>query len=272
VADSPDVPTISVIGLKGGAGKTTVTLGLAGAAQARRLATLVVDLDPQANATAALDPGDVQLTANDVLADPRKPTMRDAVAATSWGDYCSVVPSEPDLIHRDYVPDGKAGEHRLRSALATIAGSHALTIIDCPPSLGQLTANALTASDATVVVSEPSLFSLTGTQQTITAVDAIRKRFNLRLRTAGIIVNRYNSRSTEHRFRLNELIKAYRDLVLEPVIPERAVISRAQGSCHPLQSWPSATASEVSTMFEAHLHHLQRCLGTPARALTGTRS
>lgn len=68
MADSADVLTVSVVRLKGGVGKTTVALGLAGSAQARGMRTLVVDLDPQANATLALDPADVQLTVNDMLA------------------------------------------------------------------------------------------------------------------------------------------------------------------------------------------------------------
>lgn len=257
---------MSVFGLKGGVGKTSVTLGLAGASKAEGLRTVVVDLDPQGNATAALDPGGIKLTANDVLSDGYRGKLTTALASSGWGDQVRVLVSEPALERRDHPIDGTGGEHRLRVALNGLQGVD-LVLIDCPPSLAQLTTNALAASDVALAVTEPTMFANTSVQRALAAVDTVRSGFNLRLRPAGIVVNRYRSRSAEHRYRLDELIAAYRDLVLDPVLPERSAIMRAQGSCIPVQRWPSPGAREASRVFAAYL----RGLLLAARSGTGVR-
>ncbi|MDH4353808.1 MAG: AAA family ATPase, partial [Actinomycetota bacterium] len=91
---------VSVLSLKGGVGKTSVTLGLAGAAHARGLRTLVIDLDPQANASVVLDPQHVEFTANDVLADGRAGVLADAIVSSGWGEGLDLVVSERALEHR----------------------------------------------------------------------------------------------------------------------------------------------------------------------------
>jgi cellulose biosynthesis protein BcsQ len=255
MADSAGVLAVSVLSLKGGVGKTSVVLGLTGAARARGLPTLVVDLDPQANATTVLDPADVRFTASDVLADARSGIMAEAISPTAWGPGVSVVASEPSLEHRNHPADGSAREHRLRAAMKGIRGVE-LVLVDCPPSLGELSKNALAASNLALVVTEPTMFALAGAQQALAAIDVVRRGFNLRLRPAGIVVNRFRPRSAEHRYRLDELLAAYRDLVLDPVIPERSAIGAAEGSCVPIQAWPSPGAREVARIFSTYLDHL----------------
>ena len=270
MADFATVLTVSVLSLKGGVGKTTVVLGLTGAARARGLRTLVVDLDPQANATTVLDPHDVRLTTRDVLSDGRARVVTDAVAETGWGPAVSVVPSEPALERRNHPADGASGEHRLRTALNGLADVD-LVLVDCPPSLGELSKNALAASDLALVVTEPTMFTLTGAQQALAAVDVVRRGFNLRLRPAGIVVNRFRARSAEHRYRLDELIAAYRGLVLDPVVPERSAIGAAQGSCVPIQAWPSPGAREVARVFSAYLDNLLAAAGSEGPLIKGGR-
>lgn len=265
---STTVLTLNLLSLKGGVGKTTVALGLAGAAQARGSRVLVVDLDPQANATTALDPEEITFTVNDVLSDGRGIRAARAITASGWGTGVSLIPSEPAVAQRDNPADGK-GTHRLRSALARVEGFD-LVLIDCPPSLGELTRNALAASDLALVVTEPTIFSLTGVQQALAAVDAVRQGFNLRLRPVGIVVNRARLRSAEHRFRIDELIAAYRDLVLDPVLPERSAISQAQGSCRPVQRWPTPGAREISAAFAIYLTHLLTVARTSGPLTRGT--
>lgn len=242
----------TVISLKGGVGKTTVTLGLAGAAATQGLRTLVVDLDPQGNATLALDPRSTQFTSNDVLADARAGVLAQAVAATEWDENLHVVPSEPALEHRNHPVDGRGGEHRLRTTMAGIDGFD-LVLIDTPPSLGELTKNALAASDRCVVVTEPTAFAVTGAQQALAAVDVVRSGFNLRLRPAGIVVNRYRARSAEHQYRHQELVSAYGPLVLEPVLPERSAVVAAAGAHVGVHRWPSPGAREIARAMSTHL-------------------
>ncbi len=248
------MPIVSVLSLKGGVGKTSVTLGLAGAGMARGLRVLLIDLDPQGNATTVLDPGPVRFTANDVLADSRR-LLGDAVAASRWDPHLAVLASEPALESRNQPVDHPDDNHRLRTALSPVQDVD-LVLVDCPPSLAGLTRNALAASDLALVVTEPTRFALSGAQQALTAVDAVRQSHNLRLRAAGIVVNRFRKRSVEHRFRLDELIAAYRALVLDPVVPDRSAIGQAQGAGVPVQHWPSPGAREVSRIFTAYLDHL----------------
>lgn len=255
------MPTVSVLSLKGGVGKTSVTLGLAGAARAIGVPCVVVDLDPQGNATTALDPAEVRFTANDVLSADRAVPVGDAVTASGWGDTVRVLASEPALEGHNHPADGAPARHRLRSALAGLRDAE-LVLLDCPPSLAELTSSALAASDVALVVAEPTAFALTGAQQALAAVDAVRRGHNLRLRPVGIVVNRFRAGAAEHRYRLDELIAAYRDLVLDPVVPERSAITRAQGACLPVQRWPSPGAREVSRVFAGYLDLL----------LTGVRS
>jgi chromosome partitioning protein len=125
-----------------------------------------------------------------------------------------------------------------------------------PPGRRQRPKNALAASNLALVVTEPTMFALTGAQQALAAIDVVRRGFNLRLRPAGIVVNRFRPRSAEHRYRLDELLAAYRDLVLDPVIPERSAIGAAEGSCVPIQAWPSPGAREVARIFSTYLDHL----------------
>jgi hypothetical protein len=138
-----DVRVVSVLSLKGGVGKTSMTLGLAGAAQARGMRVLVIDLDPQANATVVLDPQRVEFTANDVLADGRSGVLAQAVVRSGWGPEVSLVASERALEHRA-VPEGE-GNVRLRVTMQGI-DEYDIVLLDTPPALGELTRNALTAT------------------------------------------------------------------------------------------------------------------------------
>lgn len=255
MANSADVTVVSVVSLKGGVGKTSVALGLAGTSLVREMRSVVIDLDPQANATTVLDPVDVQLTSSDILGGAHSGKLKEALAKSAWGKQLRLLAGDGRLEQHNHPVDGASGEHRLRAAISSLRNAD-LVIIDTPPSLSELTKNALAASDLAVVVTEPTMFSLAGAQQAIDAIDAVRQSFNLRLRTAGIVVNRFRPRSAEHRYRVDELIAAYRELVFDPVLPERSAIVRAQGSCIPVQRWPSPGARETSRIFSAYLDQL----------------
>jgi chromosome partitioning protein len=260
---------MSVLSLKGGVGKTTLVLGLAGAALERGLRALVVDLDPQANATTALDPKDVTFTANDVLADARAGVLKEAVTMSGWGEEVQVIAAEPALEHRNR-PEGKGSELRLRKAMNGTPSAYDLVLIDTPPSLGELTKNALAASQRALVVAEPSLFALQGAQQALDAVDVVRRGFNLRLRTIGIVANRVRPTS-EHRFRLDELATAYGDLVFDPAMLDRSAVMQAQGACVPVQRWHSRGARAASQVLSTYLDRVLATTVGDGPSLMGRR-
>jgi len=236
---------VAVISLKGGTGKTTVCLGLAGAAAERGSHVLVVDLDPQANASAALGVTGPHLTISDALADGRRGIASDATVDSGWPTpqgvgLVRVVPSERSLEHRATTEPGS--HSRLHRVIDGVAGDNDLVLIDCPPTLGELTRNALVAADVALIVTDPSYFALSGAQQAVDAVEVVRSTANPHLGLAGIVVNRVRSRSAEQTFRLDELRLTYPDLLLEPTLSERVAVPASQGAGLPIQSWAGSGA------------------------------
>jgi cellulose biosynthesis protein BcsQ len=238
---------LAVISLKGGVGKTSVCLGLAATAWAAGHRTLVIDLDPQANATAGLDPHPYEFTTNDVLADGRTGIAAEAIVPSGWGPGIDLIAGERALEHRAHA-EGPDSALRLRNTLAGALDRYHTVILDCPPSLGELTRNALAAAPAALIVTEPSYFALQGAEQALEAVEVARAATNLGLRPAGIVVNRVR-RSAEHAFRLDELRRTYPHLVLDPPIPDRTAMAAAQGAAVPLTALRTTGAHDLMRLF-----------------------
>jgi cellulose biosynthesis protein BcsQ len=249
---------LAVISLKGGVGKTSVVLGLAATAWAAGHRTLVIDVDPQANATAALDPQPYEFTANDVLADGRTGIAEEAIVASGWGPGIDLIAGERALEHRGHA-EGPDSALRLRLTLSGALDRYHTVLIDCPPSLGELTRNALAAAPAALIVTEPSYFALQGAEQALEAVEVARAATNLGLRPAGIVVNRVR-RSAEHSYRLAELRSAYPALVLEPVIPDRTAMAAAQGAAAPITSLRVPGARDLARRFTTLAANLEEAL------------
>jgi chromosome partitioning protein len=254
---------VAVLSLKGGVGKTSVVLGLAGAAQQRNIRTLVVDLDPQGNCTTTLDPAATRFTLADVLTDPTLPVLRDAIAPSAWGPNLDVlVGGEETEAHNRPDPD-RAGLGRLDQALSkldVVAESPApyrLVLLDCPPSLGQLTRSALVAADRALLITEPTIYAVAGVQRAFEAVQAEREH-NPDLQPLGVVINRVRARSSEHGYRISELREIFGPLVLSTVLPDRSAVQQAQGAGLPIQRWGTPGAREVSVAFDVLLARMLR--------------
>ncbi len=247
----------SVLSLKGGVGKTTVTLGLVSAAVHAGLKTLLVDLDPQMNATTTVEVDDTGPSIADVLANPRRSIVNGALRKSPWSDLLWVLPgSEATEAHNSPDPTAKHLA-RLSTAISKVDPPPQLVLIDCPPSLGQLTRSALVASDRAILVTEPSLYAVTGVQRALEAVQ--KERLTHRhLQPLGVVVNRVRPRMTEHDYRLAELRDLFGPLVLNPILPDRAAIAQAQGAAAPIHGWPTAGAREIAAMFDMLLDRLMR--------------
>jgi cellulose biosynthesis protein BcsQ len=278
------VQVIAVLSLKGGVGKTTVVLGLAGAAVERGMRTLVVDLDPQANATVALEPGPTSATIAEVLDEPRRSVLKRAISPSAWGEDLDVlVGSEANERHNHPEPSLKQ-LGRLDRALDRLRhgengdGSedgpeddYSLVIVDCPPSLGQLTRGALVAADRAVLVSDPTIFAVAGVQRAFEAVQSERVEHNPRLQPLGVLINRVRSRSAEHAYRIAELRELFGPLVLTGTVPDRSAIQQAQGACVPIQHWDTPGAREVSSVFDGLLGRIIRSADRNAASYPGAR-
>jgi len=240
---------VAVLSMKGGVGKSTVVLGLASAAWDRGLRALVIDLDPQANASMALDVSDAEFTTSDILADARPGVASDAMVASGWGDSVQVIASERALEHRN-VASGRQSAMRLRTALATLPSHFDLVVIDCPPSLGELTRNALTAADRAVVVTEPNNFALHGAAEAIEAIEVISAMSNPRLQPAAIVINRMRPRDREHRMHADLLIARHGALVFDRQLPECSGIPQSQRVSSPIHTWSSPGSRDVADIFD----------------------
>lgn len=268
-----DVHVLSVSSLKGGVGKTTVTLGLASASFARGLRTLVVDFDPQADATTAMDV-DVagKLTVSDVLSSPKERTVRQAIGTSGWTrahpGTVDVLIGSPTAINFDGPHPSIRDIWKLEEALAHVESDYDLVLVDSAPSLNALCRTAWAASDRVAIVTEPGLFSVAAADRALRAIEEIRRSLSPRLQPLGIIVNRLREQSVEHQFRVRELREMFGPLVLSPQLPERSTLQQAQGSAKPVHLWPGESALDMSKRFDAILERAVRAarITTPTTA------
>src|SRR6188472_4432290 len=215
------VETYAFANQKGGVGKTTVTLGLAAALACAGAAVLLVDLDPQASATRVLGVDvDERATVADLVLEEERFALADVVVATAWG--FDVAPAETALASRES-RRAPADEFILRRQLMTVDG-YDVVLIDCPPSLGVLTLNALAAASRLVVVTEASYLALQGTDELLGTHELVRAHYNPGLELAGVIVNRVE-RTLEHRHSVLEIERHFgAGLVWQPLLPKRTVV------------------------------------------------
>lgn len=259
---------VATLSLKGGVGKTTVALGLVGAAQQRGVRTLLVDLDPQANATIALDVGPTTATVADVLDEPRRSVLRRAIVPSGWGEFLDVLVGTEETERHNHPNPGAKQMGKLARALQRLSDAgdtsvepadepYRLVVVDCPPSLGQLTRSALVAAQRAVLVTDPTMFAVAGVQRAFDAVQSER-RDNPDLQPLGVLINRVRSRNAEHEFRIAELRELFGPLVFSGMLPDRSAIQQAQGACVPIQRWDTPGAREVSVVFSALLGRVLR--------------
>ncbi|MYB03237.1 MAG: ParA family protein [Acidimicrobiaceae bacterium] len=252
VATVQDVAVIALVNQKGGVGKTTTALGLASAAWVRRIPSVVVDLDPQGNATTGLGVWEPAATVDEALESDRPGILENLAEPSGWpedkGLPPRIVPSTPALAGRErqMLSDPVGAQDRLRVALS---GQQSLVLIDCPPSLGLLTINALFAADAALVVTEPSAWASDGVSEILRTIDRVDTRKPAGLAVAGVAVNRL-ARTRDSRYWHEQLVTDHGRLVLPPV-RLRAAVTEAAARSMPIHALPPRRgAAEACTEFD----------------------
>ena len=252
--------TLAVVNQKGGVGKTTVALGLAAVAARRDQRVVVVDLDPQANATSGMAVWSPVSTVARALAADRDGSLADVVVASGWGEDLFDVPpllapSSPDLaqLEPQMAIDPIGAQDRLRRSLLGVDAD--LVIIDCPPSLGLLTINGLFAADHAVIVTEPSAWAVDGVAQILRNVGRIAERRHGSPTLAGIVVNRL-ARTRDARYWDAQLADTYPTQLVRPAIAHKAAIAEASAQSLPITGVTRTGAAEASAQFEAVLDRL----------------
>jgi chromosome partitioning protein len=213
--------TIAVLSQKGGTGKTTTVRTLTDVLRRCGVRTLAVDLDPQGNLSDYFDlPTDVEPTVADVLAGRAKAT--EAI-------HEDIVPANLGLAEAELMLGGKMGrELTLKRALAKATDDYEVVLIDCPPSLGLLTVNALVAADHALITAEAQYFALQGVEQAIAVVELARDSLNPELALLGVLLNLADIRTVHSREALTSLQERFGDAVFKTVI--RASIAYAESA------------------------------------------
>ncbi len=249
-------------------------MGLASSALNNGVKTLVIDLDPHADATTGLSVSrGAGREAGLLLKEARKARLNDHAVPSGWlellppekrknarldvivGSALSATFDRPDIRPRDM--------KRLKTLVDGVSG-YDLVLVDCPPSLSGLTRIAWAASHQVLLVAEPSLFSVAGTERTMRAIRMFSNEFAPQLTQAGVVVNRARADSAEHEYRLLEMERLYADKLMLPVLEENPHWQQIQGAAYPVHQWPGDQVRDMAKSFDELLRQL-----VPAKKLSG---
>lgn len=214
---------------KGGVGKTTSAVNVAASLGILGKNTLLIDLDPQGNATSGvgIPKRSLKGTVKDILSG--EINAKDVILQTNYKNL-SIIPTNVALSGAEFdLYNDEGSEYNLKDALKSVSDDYDYILIDCPPSLGMLTINAFVASDGIVVPMQAEFYAVEGLSQLITTTKRIKKHYNEDLNITGILITMYNKRLLLSMQVMDELRKYYPDKLFSTCISRNVKLTEAPG-------------------------------------------
>lgn len=222
------VRTIAVANQKGGVGKTTTAVNLGASLAAAERRVLVIDMDPQGNLSSGFGYSKADVAGQHVYHVLTGECSIEEVTLPAELDQLSVVPAHPDLIGAEIELVGADDRHlRLANAVGSVADRFDYVLIDCPPSLGMLTLNALVAADAVLVPLQCEYYALEGLSQLLSTIERVRAIYNPRLEVEGILLCMFDKRTNLTHQVAEEVRSHFDGKVFDSVIPRNVRLSEA---------------------------------------------
>jgi len=217
--------TLAIVNQKGGVGKTTTAINLGAALGAFERKVLLVDCDPQGNATRGVGLQATEPNLYQVLSG--EAAVRDAIRDSGFPNL-DLLPSDRDLVGVEIEFVGTEGwQHRLKRVLADVAADYDVLLLDCPPSLGHLTVNALAAADGVLVPIQCEYFALEGVSELMATVRRVQGTINPALEVAGVLLTMYDDRTNLSKDVAAEIRRHFGGRVFQAVVPRNVRLAEA---------------------------------------------
>lgn len=242
---------IAIFNQKGGVGKTTTNINLAACLAIKEKKVLVLDIDPQGNTTSGLgiDKRNIEYSTYDLLTEDDFNTKQAIINTSTKG--LDIIPASVSLAGAEVeLVSVKGREKKIKKALSKVKRQYDYIFIDCPPSLGLLTINSLTAVDSVLIPIQCEFYALEGVAQLMSTIDIVKKNLNSKLKIEGVILSMFDGRTNLSIQVVEEVKKYFKEKVYTTVIPRNVRLAEAPSYGLPIAEYdPKSSGAEAYREF-----------------------